>query len=228
MENNILDCPTQNNSHFISNKFCTIEDFDTVAEFDAYIRDFCLHRMFVKLTETEQAAIPPLGYRYKGHRYIFYTVKLSTDKKIALTFDVSIFTHRILTDQYSRFNPTAEDNTAKNYPLPKYQIPIDIFLTLTGFTKSVIVYKNWKRINKLYPACKNLYVVMAWILNHPMFREFANSAHHTRSFQEILTMFNIYYPERAPTHSNASALYAQYAQEYYLVAPKPWKHLSVG
>jgi len=188
-ENFVLEFPgiPETEPEVVKPRYQTIEDFATKEEFDAYIKEFCMAKMF---EPTIQGAS---RYNQRGE----YEVKFYISDSIVHRFDVSSNDFGL---RYNRARWTGSEVNIDRRKSELADMPIDIFLGLTGFKDVVITWKGYTSRRAFYRANQNHKVLMAWILGNPYFREFGNIA--ANDYDEALALIKEIYNTKSENNES--------------------------
>lgn len=165
-------------------RFKTLADFNTREEFNKYIIDYTISKLFVKKTP-EEAEQHRLTYGYHSRYSRDYDMKYYINDQIVLRHMVKNVEYRLLPNVYkgegSYYN---KDEQTEQSIKDINNLPMDIFLAIVGIEKVIISYKGKSRRQKFERASTDYKEVKAWILGLHNFRFFTSHLYKDLTFNE--------------------------------------------
>jgi len=163
-------------------RYKTIEDFETQEAFNEYIIEVTKPILFKEIPEEEKARNRHYYRRSDNWEARFYDLKGNCVFKYSVP--TADYNYRSKNFSYPGHRMTEEEKE-KIRQEQIQNIPIDIFLSICGFTEVTVYYIGYRTQYVRYTSCNNYPVVIAWLLGISKYREFDTSIGFTNSYINV-------------------------------------------
>jgi hypothetical protein len=151
-------------------RYKTIEDFATQEDFNEYIIEITKPILFYAISEEEKARTRRYYRRSDNWEARFYDLKGNCVFKYSVP--TADYHYRNKDYYYHNRNKMTEEQKEALRQEELKNIPIDIFLSISGFTEVNVCYVDYRTQYVRYNSCNNYPVVIAWLLGISKYREF--------------------------------------------------------